>query len=257
MSYSRRAEVYAVEYDETRDVEFVLSLAAKTGGRILEIPCGAGRLSRHLAPVSHSLTVVDLEPAMVARALDVARLAGRGAIVRGAVQDMRNLALDQTFDLCVIPREALQLVPQPDGTRVLAAVARHLAPGGQLLVDLANFGPQATDEPDPDYYWPDHEDGVLYENWSRPLQDGTILARSSRQAHSAGVIKFDLHYQISFEGLLLDGWQSQMGLHRYERSWLDQATPAGMEIEHVYGGYDRSVFGNRAPRMISIYRKPT
>jgi hypothetical protein len=46
MSYSRRAELYEIEYDEGRDLDldfdFVTSLVAQSAGRVLEMPCGAG-----------------------------------------------------------------------------------------------------------------------------------------------------------------------------------------------------------------------
>src|ERR1700677_954095 len=99
MSYSRRAEVYDVEYVEDRDREFVLSLINETT-RVLEVPCGAGRLSRWIAAKAAELTVVDLEPKMVARALEIAEPAARGRL-DGQVADMRTLSLGRNFDLAL------------------------------------------------------------------------------------------------------------------------------------------------------------
>jgi SAM-dependent methyltransferase len=249
MSYSRRAEVYEVEYVEDRDREFVLSLIGGNA-RVVEIPCGAGRLSRWIAGEAAELTVVDLEPKMVARALERAR---RGARARldGRVADMRKLDLGREFDLALIPREALQLLAPADGARALAAVGSHVAPGGLMFVDLATFAGAGGD---PDYY-DAAADGVWRENWTRRLGAGAELTRRSQQTRESDAILFELDYRIRRDGCETESWRSRMRLFRYDRKWVEAAAPRHMSLTAIFGGYDKTDFSAIAPRLLALYRK--
>jgi hypothetical protein len=66
-------------------------------------------------------------------------LAAHRAVVAGEVADMRTFDLGQSFDLVLVPREALQLLPPNEGAQALARLADHTAPGGLLFLDLATF----------------------------------------------------------------------------------------------------------------------
>ncbi|MDE3080693.1 MAG: class I SAM-dependent methyltransferase [Paracoccaceae bacterium] len=252
MSYSQRAAIYEVEYTESRDVTFVLSLLGDGISRVIEVPCGAGRLSRHLAPRVAELHLVDLESDMVTRATGAARGAAPDCSVHGHVQDMRLLDLNQTADLAILPREALQLVPPEDGCRVLAAVARHIRLGGRIVVDLARFAHHGGVR-DPDYFRPGHPDGVVTPDWSRALPDGGRLHRSSMQCDEGNSLLFYLKYRLETE--TTQEWSSQMRIYRYDSDFLTATVQPGLRVEHVFGGYDRSPLLFESRRMIAIYQK--
>lgn len=253
MPYSVRAAYYEIEYQEDRDVPFVLSLLHGSVRRVIEIPCGAGRMSRHLAPRVEALQVVDLEPGMVSRAVAIARAAAPKCAVSGHVQDMRSLSLDDCFDLAIIPREGLQLLPPDEGKMTLCALASHVVPGGCILVDLARFcggdGPR-----DPDYYKHDQPDGVYTNDWIRSLPDSTRLRRCSAQKNEGQSIVFDLKYVKESEPT--ETWSSQMRIFRYDCDWIRSSVPTGMHLERLYGGYDRSPPGPGSRRLLALYRKP-
>lgn len=255
MPYSRRAAVYDVEYAEERDVGFILGLVGGAAPSVLEVPCGAGRLSLRIASRAGRLTVVDLEPEMVARTVAALERQGHGGRVRGRVADMRGLRLEERFDLALIPREALQLLPPEEGRLALAAVAAHVAPGGRLALDLATFRPVPGGPPDPDYYDPARTDGAWATDWTRTLPDGAQLVRQSAQHHDATSIRFDLQYRVLEGGRAAEDWTSGMRLYRYGRGWVDEARPAGMAVEAVHGDYDGSDFTGDSPRLIALYRR--
>ncbi|WP_225767862.1 class I SAM-dependent methyltransferase [Inquilinus sp. Marseille-Q2685] len=255
MPYSRRAAVYDVEYTEERDVGFILGLVGQAAPSVLEVPCGAGRLSLRIAPYAGRLTVVDLEPEMVARTVAALEREGHGGRIRGRVADMRELRLEERFDLALIPREALQLLPPEEGRQALAAAAAHVAPGGRLAVDLATFLPVPGGAPDPDYYDPARTDGVWATDWIRTLSDGSQLVRQSAQHHDGMSIRFDLQYRVLQGGRVAEDWAAGMRLHRYSRGWIDDARPDGMAVEAVHGDYDGSDFTGDSPRLIALYRR--
>jgi SAM-dependent methyltransferase len=249
MSYSRRAEVYEVEYTEDRDRDFVLSLIGETS-RVLEVPCGAGRLSRWIAAKAAELTVVDLEPKMVARALESAKPGAR-ARLDGQVADMRRLNLGREFDLALIPREALQLLAPVDGARAIAAVGAHVAAGGLMLVDLATFNARA----DPDYYDGAAVDGAWRDNWTRRLGPDAVLARRSRQMFEKDAILFELDYRIRRDGRKAEAWQSEMRLFRYDGSFIEASKPVGMSLVGMYGEYNKTSYSAVASRLLALYQR--
>jgi SAM-dependent methyltransferase len=106
--------------------------AAPKGGRarVLDLGAGIGRVTLDLAAAGHSVTAVDISPAL----LD--ELASRaGALpVRTAVSDIRELALEERdFDLCLIPMQTIQLLRGAEERRAaLAGAAEHVRPGALL-----------------------------------------------------------------------------------------------------------------------------
>src|SRR5512141_1164153 len=63
------ARLYDVDLiEDPGDVELYLALARRTGGPVLEIAAGSGRVAIPLAAAGFDVTAVDLDPAMLARA---------------------------------------------------------------------------------------------------------------------------------------------------------------------------------------------
>ena len=256
MPYSERAKIYEVEYVEERDFAFVDKLLDAGGLRVLEVPCGAGRLSGRLARRAAELTLVDLEPAMVAKAALAAREANGSVQVHMEVRDMRTLDLGRSVDLALIPREAIQLLPPSEGAQAIAAVAAHVVDGGLLFIDVATFRARAEHAAgDPDYFDPDRDDDTWRVDWTRDLPDGLRLIRQSAQRQEATSVLVRLAYGIEDKLGGQETWRSEMRLFRYDSNWFGPATPDGMSLESVYGDYDGSPFSDVSPRLLAIYRK--
>jgi SAM-dependent methyltransferase len=120
------------------DVDAYATLATPPA-EVLELGAGSGRILIALAERGFSVTGVDIQPHMLARAQarlpDLPRdVAGRIRLVQG---DMTSLALRQTFDLVICTYYTLSLVPAGAAWRnTFAAVARHLAPGALAAFHL-------------------------------------------------------------------------------------------------------------------------
>lgn len=119
------------------ELAFYQRQAARTGSRVLELACGTGRLTVPLAQGGLRLTGLDRSVAMLAegrRRADV-----EGTAVQWVCADMRDFALSAAFDLIFIPINSLcHLEDAGDVRACLAAVRRHLAPGGRLVIDVFN-----------------------------------------------------------------------------------------------------------------------
>lgn len=139
------------------DVAYYAALA-RPGLRVLELGAGNGRVTLALARRGARVTAVDLSPPMLA---DLRRkLRGEPADVRARVQvkrgDMRRVRLGARFDLVICPfNTALHLYTREDVEAFFATVRAHLAPRGELVVDLSVPVPEdLARDPDRAYVTP-------------------------------------------------------------------------------------------------------
>src|SRR5581483_3257093 len=166
------------------DLPFYQELAAAQGGRVLELACGSGRVLVPLVRAGHQVTGLDASPAMLALArekLAAAGLAdsGRARLVQG---DMRELALDEAFDVALIAVKSLAYLTQrADQQRALAGIAHHLRPGGLLALDLMHPSPA----------WLMQPPGSLHQDLVQHIPErGLTLARTET------VVSTDLAAQV-------------------------------------------------------------
>jgi SAM-dependent methyltransferase len=255
MSYSARVLHYAAEYIDTRDLEFLSKLISHGHSRVLEVPCGAGRVSVNLGQAAKHLIVVDIEPGMVASVLNRLRDAGLSAKTTGVCADMRTLQLAEDVDLAVVPREALQLLTPDDGKAALAAIGGHVAPGGAMMIDVATFAPSDRCLGDPDYYDPNRSAGTWHVDWTRRTADGSMLTRHSAQYDDERSILIEFRYLCVGPDNSRDEWSATMRLYRYDLDWFHKSVPQGFSIETVQGDYDGSPHGPDSSRLIVLFRR--
>jgi SAM-dependent methyltransferase len=110
--------------------------------RILELGCGYGRVVSALSELEAEITGLDRDAGLLARAADrVAALpSARRARVHLVVADMTSFDLvvndSPGFDRILIPHSGLYcLLNDEAAVDCFRCVARHLAPGGELLID--------------------------------------------------------------------------------------------------------------------------
>lgn len=126
--------------DQRRDIEWYARLARETGGPILELACGAGRVAVALAEAGWDVVGLDLQPYLLERARARAEergLAARTEFLRG---DMRAFALGRRFPLVILPYNTLgYLLTDAEVLDCLRCVAGHLAPGGLFAFQISPF----------------------------------------------------------------------------------------------------------------------
>jgi SAM-dependent methyltransferase len=129
-------DVECASYDA--DLPLWRELAAATGGAVLDLGCGTGRVTLDLAARGHDVTGLDCEPSFTAAL--AARARERGLRVRAATVDARSFSLaGQSFALAIAPMQVAQLLGGPKGRAgMLASTHRHLRAGGILAIALAD-----------------------------------------------------------------------------------------------------------------------
>ncbi len=118
--------------DQAERIERALGLWR--GARVLDAPCGAGRIAIELASRGCRVTGIDT----VERFLDAGRerAAGRGAEVTFVRGDVREPAGDAAFDAAVCFWGSFGYFDDGGNLAQARAAARALVPGGKYLLDL-------------------------------------------------------------------------------------------------------------------------
>jgi SAM-dependent methyltransferase len=127
----------ALEYNA--DVEFYVDLARESGGPVLEMGCGTGRILLPTARAGVRIHGVDLSERMLAEL--GRKLAQEPAEVRERVTycqgDIRTVEAGNGYALATAPFRVVQfLVSREDQRAWLRNVKRRLAPGGALCFDV-------------------------------------------------------------------------------------------------------------------------
>jgi SAM-dependent methyltransferase len=92
---------------------------------ILELGCGAGRVTHELARLGHAVTAVDESEEMLAHV--------RGAeVVEAAIEE---LDLGRTFDAVVLASHFVNDADENARLALLEVCVRHTAPGGSVLIE--------------------------------------------------------------------------------------------------------------------------
>jgi SAM-dependent methyltransferase len=119
------------------DLPLWRQLAEASGGAVLDVGCGTGRVALDLARQGHEVTGIDSDPAFV-RTLR-ARARREGLAVRAEIADARAFDLRRPFALAIAPMQTVQLLGGGRGrAAMLQSVHSHLVPGGRFAVALAD-----------------------------------------------------------------------------------------------------------------------
>lgn len=246
-TYDPFARYYDADFhDYVEDLPFYRELARRTGGPLLELMCGTGRVLVPLAADGYTITGVDVSPAM----LDIARGhladAEAGANATLVEGDVRDLPLPTAaFALAFVAVNSfMHLETVRDQLACLSNVRRALTRRGLLVLDL--FNPDPTDIA--------REDNRLvldreYELDGRRVQK--FIAIDSDAAAQLSRVTY-LYDETDAEGRVSRRTMrfSMRWFYRYELEHL--LARAGFSVRSVYGSYDLDDYATGAPRLIVV-----
>lgn len=246
--YANSAEFYdyVQPYAERKDVAFFVDLARESGGPVLEVGCGTGRVLLPTARAGIEICGLDLSGVMLGICRE--KLAHEPEDVRRRVKlhaaDMRSFDLGRTFRLLTIPFRPFQhLLTVEDQLACLACVRKHLAPGGRFILDLFNPSLKAlTDEMRKEGFGHDPEvvmpDGRRMKRWAR------IVSRNYVEQYQECELIHDVTHPDGRAERIVFAFKMRY-LFRFEVEHL--LARAGFEVETVYADYDKSPLGSKDP----------
>lgn len=233
-------------YDD--DIEAIGMLAEDAGDPILELGCGTGRVLAPLAAAGHTITGVDISPALLARAADKIARQGLTRHVDLLQADLRSFDLackDFAFAFCT-SNTLMHLVTADDQIAVLKNARRHLRPGGQILIDLFN----------PDLPRLFAVDGLteLADRWRDEESGADVLKWSVRRLDLAEQLQETL---FIYEEVFPDGQTQRTHcpftlrfLWRSEAELMLQL--AGFAVEGVWGDFEGAPYGSDSEHLILL-----
>lgn len=245
--YDLFARLYDLEHrDYVDDVELYRNYAARCHGPVLELGCGAGRVSLALSQTGFDVVGVDDSAAMLSLARDHAIDAGLSERIRFERMDVRSLELTDRFALAAYPLNGfIHLLTVKDQMSALRGVHRVLLPGGFLVIDL----------PNPHTVFTADADGQLYlRSRFTSLKGNTILCMTSAQTDLASQVqRLTLVYDEVGRGGQVQRTTVETELrfvYRYEMEHL--LCRAGFEVDAVCGTYDLDPYESDSPIMLFV-----
>jgi SAM-dependent methyltransferase len=196
------------------DVPFYLEEAVRSGGPVLELGVGTGRIAVPIAAAGIEVVGVDLSQGMLDVARERAELVGVRVDLRQG--DMREPPVEGTFPLVICPfRSLLHMETELDRRAALQAVSRCLAPEGRFVFDV--FTPGAEDILETHGRWLEREPGI----WERADWDEGTRTLILRLRSAEGETEMSL------------AWLSVA-------EWKELLREEGFVVDAVYGWFDRS-----------------
>jgi SAM-dependent methyltransferase len=225
--YAGLAEVYDVwSAHMTEDVPFYVDLAREADGPVVELAVGSGRVAIPVAQaIGRPVIGLDSSPAMLAKARQDAEAAGVELDLRE--EDMRELSLAEPAALIYCPFRSLLHIPTwSDRRRVFEHVAASLRPGGRFA-------------------------------WNAFVFHFGIAARLDGQ-HQDEPVPHVVHHAVADSriDLVLDSGSSISIWWATKNEWLGLVDVASLEVEALYGWFDRRPFDDESAEFVWVARKP-
>ncbi len=231
VSYDSIARIYDPwSLSVTEDIEFYVDLAKKSGGPVVELAVGTGRIALPIAQAAISVIGVDRSEGMLAVARERARELGIENHVDLRVGDLRMPPVPERVPLVICPfRSLLHMPNELEKLRALRAAHALLEPGGRLGFDV--FAPGREDIDETDGRWLEREPGIFERaDWDETARTLTLTVRGGDS-------------------------KATMALHWLDApEWLALLDEAGFEIEATYGWFDRRPYAGEEDMIFVCHR---
>jgi SAM-dependent methyltransferase len=207
-------------------------------GPVLELGSGTGRVTIPLARQGIELHAIEASQAMI----DVFNNKEGASLVKVIHGDMAEVDVDVDFSLVYCVGSTLWCLPtQMDQARCVANAARHLTPGGRLVISA-----WVPDRPDPARW----RYGQRFETVDVGL-DYIILEGGRRD---------DTTQLIELQSIVLRNGSYELYPKQLRYLWPSEldlmAQMAGLSLESRWGGWLRQTFTGDSPMHVSTYVRP-
>jgi SAM-dependent methyltransferase len=200
------------------DISFYVDEAVASGGPVVELGVGTGRIAIPTAAAGVHVIGVDSSAGMLEVCGQRAREGGVADRIDLRLGDLRRPPVDERVPLVTCPfRAYLHLATDAERLEGLGAARALLQPGGRLIFDV--FAPSAEDIAETDGRWIEREPGIDERaEWDLVTQTLTLSVRGALG-------------------------ESTMTLSWLEpQRWQALLAEAGFDVLACYGWFDRRPF---------------
>ncbi len=245
--YDVIAPFYDIEHAHfSEDLDMYQNFAEASGGSILELACGSGRVLLPLAQAGYETVGVDTSTSMLALAqqrIQAATLSGCCELIQ---QDMSQMQLGRKFRMAFIALGSFaHIITRKEQQQTLTNIRAHLSTGSLFILDISNADAR---------YMEDLVGQVLHQGtWRR--DDGTMLTHFVSPASSAErhLLELTHFYDQHSQGGTVQRTTVTTHLYLFERGEMELLLEqASFVIKDVYGDYDLGPCTLESPRMIFV-----
>lgn len=198
----------------TEDVGFYVDEALASGGPVVELAVGTGRIAIPVAEAGVPVIGVDSSAAMLRVARAAAESAGVSELVDLRLGDLREPPVSERVPLVICPfRSLLHLETEGEKLRALHAARALLEPGGRFVFDV--FAPSREDIEETNGRWLEREPGIFERaDWDEASRTLSLSVRSADVTAT-----FGLHWLSAPE-------------------WFRLFDEAALAVDALYGWFD-------------------
>ena len=225
------------------DLPFWLELAAQTGGPILELGCGTGRVLIPLAQagycaigLDHDLSMLNYLQSNMGQQLKY--------VPQVFASDIARFNLAVQFPLIILPCNTFSTLSDRDRREGLSFVRWHLRKDGIFAVCLPN--------PELLMRLPIRSEAEMEDEFIHPLTGNPVQVSSfwQRRKHTFNVTWI-------YDHLLPDGTVERTEaktLHQLMplKNYMAEIEDAGLKVREIYGDFDCSVYTSDSPYSILL-----
>jgi SAM-dependent methyltransferase len=255
--YQITARYYDDAYSKKQDLNdlpFYLELANKTGGPVLELACGTGRVLLSIAREGIAVHGVDNSASMLKELENSLKRENKDVreLVSVVAGDMRTFRSNRKYPLVMIPFRPMQhMYTVEDQLSALSTAAFHLDDGGILAFDV---------------FYPRHDlllAGIGQEKLEMEWPVGTDGRKTmSRYFRKEALDKIQQTFDATFiyrtyqDGKVVAEETAPLKMCWYTYPHLKALFMlAGLEIVEEYGSFAKTPLDNTAEQMIFLLRR--
>ncbi len=250
--YDTIARYYDAENEDMNaDLELYSALAEQTGGPILDIGCGTGRIMLHLAGEGYHVAGVDTSKAMLDRGRR--KLKNRvdlHDLVTFYEGDALSYPLPDKYPLILIPFNGLMhFRTTHDQVKLLQHLSGFLADDGLLVIDLPNAGEMFATV----------DDGAvtLERSFIEPESGHLVMQQSVSTLNRTEQLQYVtwIYDEIGANNVV-QRTVAPLTLRYIFPAELDLLLPvSGFQRTRRFGDYDQGPFEEGCPRVIVVAQK--
>ena len=215
----------------TEDVEFYVEEAKASGGPVVELAVGTGRIAVPVAKAGIRVIGVDASAGMLEVARGYAVAEGVEELLELRHGDLREPPVPERVPLVLIPfRSLLHMTTEDDRLRALTAARELLLPRGRLVFDV--FAPGREDIAETHGRWLEREPGIFERaDWDESERTLTLSVRRGEEAST-----------------MLLAWLSPS-------EWWLLLDRAGFDVAEQWGWFDRRPYTGGEDVVFSAARR--
>lgn len=236
-------------------IAFYKSLARQTGGPVLELACGTGRVTIPIAQAGFDITGLDIVPGMIRRA----RSKSAGPFPRWIVSDARNFRLSEVFHLIFLTGNAFQsFLTNEDQASLLQCVYAHLHYNGLFAFETRN--PLLPGSETPKGLFVTLETAEKEQRWPSYIdKEGreVDVSRTRVYDHVAQILHWKTYHRWR-EGSQECEKVTRIALrYTFPQELASLLSCNGFRIVRQYGNWDKEPLRATSPSIIVVCKKTT